>query len=178
MRAEGFEPSTSWSRTSAQNHIRRCPGVTYWFSGRSLMDKSGQATAKSPSGGENLRELIRKPLDPNPSVNSRGEQKSKRPIWCRLRQIRSHSYLFSCTQTCTQASERRTFICRERANDGSRPEESNRNPASREYRGRNDRQRHFQRRSASRRRVAPKCEKIYDSLDKNFGVLSLPRLQP
>jgi hypothetical protein len=23
--------------------ISRCPGVTYWFSGRSLMDKSGQA---------------------------------------------------------------------------------------------------------------------------------------
>jgi len=43
--AKGFEPSTSWSRTSGQNHISRCPGVTYWFSGRSLMDKSGQATA-------------------------------------------------------------------------------------------------------------------------------------
>jgi hypothetical protein len=42
--AKGFEPSTSWSRTSGQNHISRCPGVTYWFSGRSLMDKSGQAT--------------------------------------------------------------------------------------------------------------------------------------
>ena len=41
--ANGFEPSTSWSRTSGQNHISRCPGVTYWFSGRSLMDKSGQA---------------------------------------------------------------------------------------------------------------------------------------
>src|SRR6266478_9277783 len=38
-----FEPSTSWSRSSRQNHISRCPGVTYWFSGRSLMDKSGQA---------------------------------------------------------------------------------------------------------------------------------------
>ena len=34
------------SRTSGQNHISRCPGVTYWFSGRSLMDKSGQATAE------------------------------------------------------------------------------------------------------------------------------------
>jgi hypothetical protein len=43
--AKGFEPSTSWSRTSGQNHISRCPGVTYWFSGRSLMDKSGQVTA-------------------------------------------------------------------------------------------------------------------------------------
>jgi hypothetical protein len=42
--AKGFEPSTSWSRTSGQNHISRCPGVTYWLSGRSLMDKSGQAT--------------------------------------------------------------------------------------------------------------------------------------
>ncbi len=41
--ANGFEPSTSWSRTSGQNHISRCPGVTYWFSSRSLMDKSGQA---------------------------------------------------------------------------------------------------------------------------------------
>ena len=40
--AKGFEPSTSWSRTSGQNHISRCHGVTYWFSGRSLMDKSGQ----------------------------------------------------------------------------------------------------------------------------------------
>jgi hypothetical protein len=43
--ANGFEPSTSWSRTSGQNHISRCPGVTYWFSGRSLMDKAGQAAA-------------------------------------------------------------------------------------------------------------------------------------
>jgi len=43
--AKGFEPSTSWSRTSGQNHISRCPGVTYWFSGRSLMDKSWQAAA-------------------------------------------------------------------------------------------------------------------------------------
>jgi hypothetical protein len=40
--AKGFEPSTSWSRTSGKNHISRCPGVTYAFSGRSLMDKSGQ----------------------------------------------------------------------------------------------------------------------------------------
>jgi hypothetical protein len=38
--AKGFEPSTSWSRTSGKNHISRCPGVTYWFSGRFLMDKS------------------------------------------------------------------------------------------------------------------------------------------
>ena len=44
--ANGFEPSTSWSRTSGQNHISRCPGVTYWFSCRSLMDKSGQATVE------------------------------------------------------------------------------------------------------------------------------------
>src|SRR5438876_8542521 len=44
--ANGFEPSTSWSRTSGQNHISRCPGVIYWFSGRSLMDKSGQATVE------------------------------------------------------------------------------------------------------------------------------------
>jgi hypothetical protein len=44
--AKGFEPSTSWSRTSGQNHISRCPGVTYWFSGRSLMDKSGQVIAE------------------------------------------------------------------------------------------------------------------------------------
>jgi hypothetical protein len=44
--AKGFEPSTSWSRTSGQNHISRCPGVTYWFSGRSQMDKSGQVIAE------------------------------------------------------------------------------------------------------------------------------------
>src|SRR6266576_3709042 len=31
--------------SSGKNHISRCPGVTYWFSGRSLMDKSGQALA-------------------------------------------------------------------------------------------------------------------------------------
>src|ERR1700693_1375693 len=40
--ASGFEPPTSWSRTSGQNHISRCPGVTYRFSGRSLLDKFGQ----------------------------------------------------------------------------------------------------------------------------------------
>src|SRR5260370_7671418 len=44
--ANGFEPSASWSRTSGQNHISRCPGVPYWFSGRSLMDKSGQVIAE------------------------------------------------------------------------------------------------------------------------------------
>src|SRR5580700_7306152 len=32
-----FGEPTSWSRTSGQNHISRYPGVTYWFSGRSLM---------------------------------------------------------------------------------------------------------------------------------------------
>jgi hypothetical protein len=44
--ANGFEPSTSWSRTSGQNHISRCPGVTNWFSGRSVMDKSGHVIAE------------------------------------------------------------------------------------------------------------------------------------
>ena len=44
--AKGFEPSTSWSRTSGKNHISRCPGVTYWCSGRFLMDKSGQVIAE------------------------------------------------------------------------------------------------------------------------------------
>jgi hypothetical protein len=66
--AKGFEPSTSWSRTSGQNHISRCPGVTYWFSGRSLMDKSGQATAECwrlPRGIDSENCLIH-----NPSVNS------------------------------------------------------------------------------------------------------------
>src|SRR6267378_1944942 len=61
--ANGFEPSTSWSRTSGQNHISRCPGVTYWFSGRSLMDKSDKP---SPNARENFGESIRKPLDPQP----------------------------------------------------------------------------------------------------------------
>jgi hypothetical protein len=40
--AKGFEPSTSWSRTSNQIHLSRCPGVTYRFSSRSLLDKFGQ----------------------------------------------------------------------------------------------------------------------------------------
>jgi hypothetical protein len=42
--ASGFEPPTSWSRTSGQNHISRCPGVTYRFSSRSQMDKFGQVS--------------------------------------------------------------------------------------------------------------------------------------
>ena len=49
--ASGFEPPTSWSRTSGQNHISRCPGVTYRFSGWALMDKFGQvirARASAP----------------------------------------------------------------------------------------------------------------------------------
>ena len=37
--AKGFEPSTSWSRTRDKNHLSRCPGVSYSFSGRSLLDK-------------------------------------------------------------------------------------------------------------------------------------------
>ena len=38
----------------------------------------------------------------HPSVNSRTYSKSKCPIWCRLQRIGRHSYLFSCTQSCTQ----------------------------------------------------------------------------
>ena len=37
-----LEPSTSWSRTRDKNHLSRCLGVTYRFSGRSLLDKFGQ----------------------------------------------------------------------------------------------------------------------------------------
>ena len=37
--ANGFEPSTSWSRTRDRIHLSHCPGVTYGFSGRSLLDK-------------------------------------------------------------------------------------------------------------------------------------------
>src|SRR6266436_2023264 len=40
----------------------------------------------------------------NPSVNSRGGQKSKCPIWCRLRELPSHFSFSSCTQSCTQHS--------------------------------------------------------------------------
>jgi hypothetical protein len=54
-------PESSWSRTSGQNHISRCPGVTYWFSGRSLMDKSGQVIAERPQ--ECSGDSIRSPLE-------------------------------------------------------------------------------------------------------------------
>ena len=97
--ASGFEPPSSWSRTSGQNHISRCPGVTYWFSGRSLMDKFGQATAKCSRGPWGIDSKTARP--PNPSVNSRGGQKSNCRVWCRLHETRSHSYLSSCTQPCT-----------------------------------------------------------------------------
>ena len=40
--AKGFEPSTSCSRTRNKNHLSRCPGVTYSFSGRSLLYKFGR----------------------------------------------------------------------------------------------------------------------------------------
>jgi hypothetical protein len=41
--ASGFEPPTSWSRTSGQINLSRCAGVTCSFSGRSQLDKFGQA---------------------------------------------------------------------------------------------------------------------------------------
>src|SRR2546429_4337172 len=65
----GFEPSTSWSRTSGQNHISRCPGVTYGFSGRSMKDKSGQAAEswRLPRVIDSENGLIH-----NPSVNRTG----------------------------------------------------------------------------------------------------------
>jgi len=37
--ASGFEPPASWSRTRNQINLGRCPGVSYGFSGRSLLDK-------------------------------------------------------------------------------------------------------------------------------------------
>ena len=42
-KTSGRGPLLLKTDTSGQNHISRCPGVTYWFSGRSLMDKWGQA---------------------------------------------------------------------------------------------------------------------------------------
>ena len=42
--ASGFEPPTSWSRTRNQINLSRCPGVSYGFSGRSLLDKFGQVS--------------------------------------------------------------------------------------------------------------------------------------
>jgi hypothetical protein len=39
----------------------------------------------------------------NISVNSRGGQKSKCRVWCRLHKTRTHSSLFSCTQSCPQS---------------------------------------------------------------------------
>jgi len=103
VEANGFEPSTSWSRTSGQNHISRCPGVTYWFSGRSQMDKSGQVIAKC---WRNFWGINSKLLDLLTilAVNSREDQKSKCPIWCRLQEFRSHFSFSSCTQSCTQTS--------------------------------------------------------------------------
>jgi hypothetical protein len=41
------------------------------------------------------------------SVNSREDQKSKCPIWCRLREIGSHFSFFSCTHTCTHPYDSR-----------------------------------------------------------------------
>jgi hypothetical protein len=41
------------------------------------------------------------------------------------------------------------------------------------HRRRDDRQRHFKKRTASRAASPQNAKKIYDSLDKNFGVLSL-----
>jgi hypothetical protein len=46
-------------------------------------------------------------LFPVPSVKSRGGQKSKCRVWCRLHKTRSHSYISSCTQSCTHVIERR-----------------------------------------------------------------------
>src|SRR6266478_10209843 len=44
-------------------------------------------------------------------VNSRGGEKSKCPIWCRLQEIGSHFPHSSCTQSCTQTSDLRS-LCR------------------------------------------------------------------
>jgi hypothetical protein len=39
---------TPWSRTRNKNHLSRCPGVTYSFSGRSLLDKFVQVFTVLP----------------------------------------------------------------------------------------------------------------------------------
>jgi len=43
------------------------------------------------------------------SVNSRTDRKSKCPIWCRLREIGSHFFFFSCTHTCTHGAIKYPF---------------------------------------------------------------------
>lgn len=48
-----------------------------------------------------LEHTLVEPFKGERSVNSRGEQRSKCPIWCRLYQSRSHSCLSNCTQSCT-----------------------------------------------------------------------------
>jgi hypothetical protein len=57
--AKGFEPSTSWSRTRNKNHLSRCPGVSYSFSGRSLLDKLVQVRTVLP----NMRACQSAPLE-------------------------------------------------------------------------------------------------------------------
>jgi hypothetical protein len=56
--------TTSWSRTNGQNHISRGPGVTYWFSGRSLIDKSGQVIAERSQECWENQFAIRLKLEP------------------------------------------------------------------------------------------------------------------
>jgi len=52
--AKGFEPSTSWSRTRNKKHLSRCPGASYGFSDRSLLDKFGQASTMVRKGGSQI----------------------------------------------------------------------------------------------------------------------------
>jgi hypothetical protein len=55
----------------------------------------------------------------NDSVNSRGGQKSKCRVWCRLHKTRSHSCFSGCTQSCTHASPRENIAFAANSKPGS-----------------------------------------------------------
>jgi len=49
--AKGFEPSTSWSRTSKQISLSRCPGVTYGISSPRSDGQVGQVNGHKSDFG-------------------------------------------------------------------------------------------------------------------------------
>jgi hypothetical protein len=77
--------------------------ISMWVTTRSNINPSGtecsrdiQLTEKSEVGSPGRIRTY------SLSVNSRGGQKSKCPIWCRLQEIGSHFSYSNCTQSCTQ----------------------------------------------------------------------------
>jgi hypothetical protein len=114
------KPTNSQDRRRRRQNPKRPAPVSPSLRAFSRAFQSGSLRSSSWGSSSQVRKNVRfgspgKTRTCNPSVNSRGCQNSKCPIWCRLHENGGHSSLFSCTHSCTQ------LICPNAARECSQP---------------------------------------------------------